>query len=305
MDEKLTSTIDKIVMLSRQNADFAQELRRRLGMASLANAISPIDDSRIDDIYEYCIEKVVRCQTQEFYGDFPIPSAVSSLVDDFCRMESFWRKDNFGDFCLSLYQQVECIANKLCVNRDVQEVSERMWGYPAYVKSGKGIIPSIDKRTESDYTVASLVFPGQNKKTGLPYAVEKSKVSLQALYAMDKVRAIVYLVGYRSMMRSSDYDAYKELVSLLNDIYQCRNMNHRGNSPTSWEAEVQERVLSHKAVYYFKFLGALTQFVEQIKEGWQSIPAQKAYTASLPVKPVSGLRIVGKIELPQDSKRYF
>lgn len=249
MEDKLQSTIEKIVQLSKQNAEFNLELRKRLDMSS-ANCV-PIDDDRIDQIYEYCIEKVVRQQAQEFYKDFPIKEIITGLVDDFCRMEAFRRKNNFGDFCLSLYQQLERVTNKLCVSPDLNEIANRMWGYPAYVKTGKDITPSIENRIEGEFSIASLVFPGQNKNSGLPYAVEKSKISLQAQYAIDKIRSIVYFVGYKGMMKGSDYDGFVEFTSLLADIYQCRNTNHRGNKPSTWEEYTLSRILPQQAVYYF------------------------------------------------------
>lgn len=213
-------------------------------------------------------------------------------------MESFRRKGNFGDFCLSLYQQLECITNTVGANPDLNEIAARMWGYSAYVKAEKGTTPSIDKRLDSDYTIAKLVFIGNSK-------IEKSKSSLQSQYAMDKMRAIVYFIGYKGAMKSSDYDSFVELTSLLSDIYQCRNTNHRGNTLNKWEEDILKRVLSQKAVYYFKFLGALTQFVEQIKQGWSALPGMKAIAMKLPVKEekLQGPKILGKIELPVDKKK--
>ena len=139
MDERLQTTIDKIVRLSGQNAEFDKELRKRLGVVSCPT-LDGIDGNKVDEIYEYCIEKVVKQQATDFYADFPIPTIIGGLVSDFCRMEFFRRKDCFVDFCLSLYQQIECIVNKLCVNPDLNDIVERMWGYPAYIKSGKNIL---------------------------------------------------------------------------------------------------------------------------------------------------------------------
>lgn len=305
MEEKLISTLDKISRLCIQNADFDRELRKRLGMVPFANALS-LDDERIDQIYEYCIEKVVRKQAKEFYSDFPISSIIDVLIEDFCRMEAFRRKDNFGDFCLSLYQQIECMTNSICTNSDLSTITERMWGYPAYIKTGPGITPALEVRSEGSYSVASCVFPGTNKKTGLPYAVEKSKSSLQTLYANDKIRCIVYFLGYKAAMKSSDYDSYQEFTSLLSDLYQCRNMNHRGNELTSWEKGNLDKILPYKSVYYLKFLGALTLYVEQIKEGWSNIPILKNYVQSLTSKEVKaqGPKVLGKIELPQNNKKH-
>lgn len=64
MEDKLQSTIEKIVQLSKQNAEFNLELRKRLDMSS-ANCV-PIDDDRIDQIYEYCIEKLFANRHKSF-----------------------------------------------------------------------------------------------------------------------------------------------------------------------------------------------------------------------------------------------
>lgn len=53
------------------------------------------------------------------------------------------------------------------------------------------------------------------------------------------------------------------------EIYLCRNMNHRGSAQTPYALDTLEHILSHQSVHYLKFLGALTQFVEQIKRGGQ------------------------------------
>ena len=37
---------------------------------------------------------------------------------------------------------------------------------------------------------------------------------------------------------------------------------------------------------YLKFLGALTLFVEQVKDGWEHIDEIKRYAESLPIKEV-------------------
>ena len=149
MEEKLINTLDKITRLCSQNQEFDRELRKKLGMASSASALS-LDDERIDQIYEYCIEKIVRKQAKEFYSDFPISSIRDILVEDFCRMEAFRRKDNFGDFCLSLYQQIECMTNSLCTNSDFNTIAKSMWELPAYIKTGQGITPSVEVRANID-----------------------------------------------------------------------------------------------------------------------------------------------------------
>ena len=298
------STIDKIARLTQQNTEFDMELRKRLNVASANSVLS--DDERINDIYEYCIEDIIKKQATEFYADFPLQTIKDRLIGDYIRMESFRRKDNFEDFCLSLYQQIECMTNKLCENKDLSDITEIMWGHPAYLKIEKGKDTSIYNRG-GDYTIASLLFPGNNKQSGNTNAFVKSRISLQTQYAMDKIRTIVYFLGYRAMMKSGDYDSFVEITSLLNDIYQCRNMNHRGNSQNQWEKETFDRIFPLKSLYYFKFLGVLAQYVEYIKEGWGYIPELKKYSESIEKQNISAPqpKVLGKIELKDDGRKHF
>ena len=298
------STIDKIARLTQQNTEFDMELRKRLNVASANSVLS--DDERINDIYEYCIEDIIKKQATEFYADFPLQTIKDRLIGDYIRMESFRRKDNFEDFCLSLYQQIECMTNKLCENKDLSDITEIMWGHPAYLKIEKGKDTSIYNRG-GDYTIASLLFPGNNKQSGNTNAFVKSRISLQTQYAMDKIRTIVYFLGYKAMMKSGEYDTFVEITSLLNDIYQCRNMNHRGNSQNQWEKETFDRIFPLKSLYYFKFLGVLAQYVEYIKEGWGYIPELKKYSESIEKQNISAPqpKVLGKIELKDDGRKHF
>lgn len=292
------STIDKITRLTQQNAEFDMELRKQLKVASANSVLS--EDKRINQIYEYCIEEIIRKQANEFYKDFPLQSIKDTLIGDFVRMESFRRKDNFGDFCLALYQQIECMTNRLCEKKELSDITEKMWGYPAYLKVEKGKELSIYNRI-GDYTIASLLF---RDKTN---AFEKSRKSLQTQYAIDKIRIIVYFLGYKAMMKGSDYDSFIEITLLLNDIYQCRNMNHRGNSQNQWEEETFARIIPLKSLYYFKFLGVLAQYVEYIKKGWGYIPELKKYSDSIEKRKISApqLKIVDKIDLKDDGRKRF
>lgn len=304
MDDKLMSTIDKITRLTQQNAEFDMELRKRLNVAS-ANSVL-LDDERINEIYEYCIEKIIRQQANEFYEDFPLQPIKDILIGDYIRMESFRRKDNFGDFCLSLYQQIECMTNRLCEKKELSDITEKMWGHPAYLKIEEGKKPSIDRRS-GKYTIANLLFPGNNKQSGNTNAFVKSRISLQTQHAIDKIRTIVYFFGYKTMMKSSDYESFVEITSLLNDIYQCRNMNHRGNTQSQWEKETFARIVPLKSLYYFKFLGVLAQYVEYIKEGWEYIPELKKYSDSIEKQKISApqLKVLGKIDLKDDGRKRF
>ena len=299
------STLDKIIKLAQQNTEFDTELRKRLNVASANSAI--IDDERITQIYEYCIEKIIRKQAEEFYADFPVKSIVPVLIEDFVRMEYFRRKNNFGDFCLSLYQQIECMTNKLCEDPNLSEIVSKMWGCHAYVKEEKNIPIDMTVRIKGDFSIANLIFPGQNKKTGNLNSIEKPQSALQVQYASDKMRILVYFLGYKTMMKRGEYDSFIEFTSLLTDIYQCRNMNHRGNTQNEWELAVYNRIYPLKSFYYFKFMGGLAQYIDYIKRGFSYIPELKKFCDSIEKQKVSipQPKVLGKIELKEDGKKRF
>lgn len=304
MEDNKKAAIEKILLLSKQDKEFNEELRKRLDITPVADS-AIMDDERLNQIYEYCIEKIIQNQAEEFYKDFPIPTLIPTLVKDYVRMESFRRKDSFGDFCLALYQQIECVTNKICESATLSEITDKMWAYEAYIKSTDGKDPDIKERTGT-YRIADLIFPFNNKN-GVSNAVEKSLKTLQNQYAIDKIRIIVYYFGYGAKMKSSDFDSYKEITGLLNDIYQCRNTNHRGNTLTEYETETLNRILPMKSFYYFKFLGALAQYIDFIKTGSLTITDIAAYAKTLPSKKVEtkGPKVVGKIDLKDDGKKRF
>ena len=234
----------------------------------------------MEQIYEYCIARIIEKQAIDFYKNFPMRDISASLTKDFCRMEHFRRKDNFEDFCLALYQQIECICNRLCDEPKLNDIAERMWQCPAYVKWGKNSTPSIDKRSDnSDYTVAALVFgKAKDKATNKE---DRSKKKLQEQTAIYKMRAIVYFIGYGACMRSADYDIFKNHTAALSDIYQCRNLNHRGGKTEKWQEDTLNRILPSKSVYFLKFLGTLTQFVEETTTGMRKLDDIHRYALSL------------------------
>lgn len=306
MENNKKAAIEKIYQLTKQDAEFNEELRKKLGITSIANS-AIIDDERLSQIYEYCIEKIIRKQAEEFYKDFPVSSIIPTLIEDYVRMESFHRKDNFGDFCLALYQQIECMTNKLCEDSKLSEITSKMWGCHAYVKEEKNVPIDISNRIHGDFTIANLVFPGQNKKTGNLNSIEKSRSTLQAQYASDKMKILVYFLGYKAMMKSGEYDSYLEFTSLLSDIYQCRNMNHRGNTQNEWELAVLNRIYPLKSFCYFKFMGGLAQYVDYIKGGMSFLPELKKYSDGIERQKVSisPLKVIDKIELKDDGKKRF
>lgn len=273
MEAKLESILQKVKSLCEQNPEFKENLLSDF-ITSQAVTVST-KGNRIDHIYEYCIAEVLRRQAHDFYKGFPLADIIPQLEEDFIRMESFRRQDNFGDFCLALYQQIEAITNKLCCDSDFGSVVDSMWGQSAYVNADQ---KSLGNRKESDYSIAKLIF--------LKKYDEKHKIALQNQSAMDKMRIVVYYLGYKALMVNSDYNPYKDFTDSLSDIYSCRNLNHRGNVPTDWEKEKMDRILPMKSLNYFKYIGILAQYVEYVRNNLSYIADLKKFADTCEKKKV-------------------
>lgn len=265
-------------------------------------------ESKIDEIYEYCIEKVVTQQAKDFYSDFPLKDIVPTLEYDFVRMERARRHNDFKDFCLALYQQIECMTNRLCRDKILTEIVEKMWSCPPFVSIhyGEPEIPfgeRIKERKTSDKipSIAKLVL--------IPSADFDKKVfiTLQNQYAMDKIRIIIYFVCYQTLL--TNYGEYSEITKTMNEIYCCRNLNHRGNELKEWEQKIVEQILKQESYYYFKFMGVLALYVSQIQTGIVCLSNIFDYAQTITPTTIKhtipGPKVVGKIDLPEDNKKRF
>lgn len=96
--QKLLEFLDKSILHEQDNKWFVEKLRSKL-------LSSP--DGRIDRIYEYCIEDIIRKQAEEFYVDFVLADIKDTLVKDFIRMEHWRRRNNLDEFGLAVFQQIE------------------------------------------------------------------------------------------------------------------------------------------------------------------------------------------------------
>lgn len=272
MDEKLKGTLDKVVRLAEQNKEFGEELRKRLEV-SYATPLS-LSDKKIEEIYEYCIEKVNYMQACDLYKDFPITASKDYLLLDYIRMERFWRKNQFGDFCLAMYQQIENITNNICVDSTFQSVVQKMWNEKCYVKTydaltKKTISPLLEIRDGGvkNTTIAEFLFFGTDKN-GNKNSETKPRIALDKQTAYDKMRIVLYFVGYKAELKTRDKQDFDDIIALLYELYQCRNMNHRGSNQNENSEAIIARISNLRSLYYSKFHGLLSQYVEFVKNGY-------------------------------------
>lgn len=226
--------IDKIEQFAKRpgNEWLIVELGKRFG------------NYKINEIYEHCIEKIIKTQAEKFYKDFPIKELVPQLMEDFCRMERFRRIDNFEDFCLSLFQQVENITNWFCLSSDFNDLYNNKKNEECSIKNNKKEDIIIEKLIiNSDY----------DKRKGIP---------LMDMYFNERIRAVLYFVYFKE----HPYNNYVFEVKSgdLDSLYQCRNLNHRGGKRNDYQDDKINTIIPNKYQYYLKFTGLLVDFVEQV-----------------------------------------
>ena len=117
MDEKLKTTINKIVQLSKQNPEFDTELRKALGIGTSANSALS-SDKRIEHIEKYLgLDYYVDNQKSIIdYSFIQEPEVRAQLISDNREMMRFrygtrYHAISFDEFCRYAHLQAEMLLN--------------------------------------------------------------------------------------------------------------------------------------------------------------------------------------------------
>ena len=117
MDEKLKTTINKIVQLSKQNPEFDTELRKSLGIGASANSVLS-SDKRIEHIEKYLgLDYYVDNQKSIIdYSFIQEPEVRAQLISDNREMMRFrygtrYHAISFDEFCRYAHLQAEMLLN--------------------------------------------------------------------------------------------------------------------------------------------------------------------------------------------------
>ncbi len=203
MDEKLLSTLDKISRLCCQNAEFGKELRKRLGMASPANAL-PVDDERIKKIEKYLglDYSVDSLKSTIDYSFITMEDVRNQLICDNREMMRFrygtrYHEIDFDEFCRYALLQAEMLLNYYYDVKNHSDFEAIISHIQTYNKMAKGL----------DYAKAlsSISF---NVKL---WAFKEENDMGYSLYAMlDNIRTVRNEHSHRSIvMVDFDIDAYQ------------------------------------------------------------------------------------------------
>lgn len=256
---RLLAFIDTLVK-QPGNDEFAAGLR-----ALLYSGSNTYDSEKLDQIYEYCIERNLRKQAQGYYESFPIKELIPELVNSYVLMESFKRKDDFLNFCAELFKQIEGITNHICDIKEYGEIFTKLYNCPALIQyeSGSPIKINSPRKNDSE-TIGKLLFDGFDKnKEG----TEKCNIELKKQYTQDKIKIALYYAGYASCMYSPT--EFTKITFEISKLFLVRcEADHAGNVRSDKQERIYQEVINNVGKYYVDFLSLLNVFVEKISNGY-------------------------------------
>jgi hypothetical protein len=224
----------------------------------LVNKLVPLTASKsgnnpeISEIHEYCIKKILQDQAKMFYKDFNLPSINDELCNDYVRMEQYRREDNFEEFCMAMFQQIELIVNTLS-NNYIENYTRENWN--TYLLSW------IDKNDGSrkGKLLWQFIF---NYKLSQEDLVKKINKPIIEWDFNEKYKSVLVYNYFNKVL--SNYKEFDLISNGIYELYQVRNLNHRGGKKTPKQIEVTSKIKESKSKYYFKFLGLFEDFVTRV-----------------------------------------
>lgn len=246
--QKLLDFLQSRILSNPANYWFAKDLYKIL---------APVSDARIADIHEQCIESILFEQATEFYKDFVIPEIRPQLISDFVKMEHWRRRNNIQEFCMALYQQIEAITNYLGANENLNLIWRNIRTAGFYVHFEKN---DIRIRWEGGKSIEKYII--YNNYSNTP--------ELRDLLAMDKYKAILFLIVYSTNVSNNIISDFNNDFFLGRDIYMARNLNHRGNSQEL--SENLKKIIESSTYSMFNMLGFYARFITGINKHYNPIP---------------------------------
>ena len=234
---------------------FKKELVNKL---NFVNTFNGSNNSEISEIHEYCIKQILNDQAKMFYRDFKLVEINNMLCNDFVRMEQFRREDNFEEFCMAMFQQIEQIVNALFDSKMKEYI----------INNKHSIISSWqDKETGRNtkielwqYLFSKNLDRHNNENT----LNSTGDLNIDKLHVKQKYKAILYF--YYFNQQSQYYNNYKNNIGIFDELYQIRNLNHRGGPKYPNQVLQIEKVKADMQKYYFKFLGYFEDFVSKVNK---------------------------------------
>lgn len=247
---------------------------------------------KIDEIYEYCLKKNLHEQAEDLYKDFPLVSIRTTLIEDYVRMEEARRRNDFDEFGLHLYQQIEAIVNTLSKDEGLSAIVGKMMLQPACIRTFEFVEGENGKKEKRNYTSEELT---PTKRVGKLTVAEmvlimgedqernaaKIQKTLSQHSALDKLYLILYFVCFHAMIYDTVWESWKTNRSLFSTIYNVRNHVHREGNSSEKQKEAYDAAVSRKSQSYLSFLSALVFLVDRVEKGFPVSKELADYADSL------------------------
>lgn len=256
---------------------------------------SPVEEiakhSLIQNIHEYCVEQKIDKQAIEFYSSFPIDELKPQLILDYKKMEHERRRDDFENFCLCLYQQIENITNFF-----FDSTIMGLW----HDEKLKPAIKSFFDRNQNKYILPTS---GGKSIQSLVFQYATPIDDLLRWPANRKFRAVLFYYYFNKEVSRDDYE-FNSIYFKHEEIYQMRNQNHRGSKPSDYQQITINKIKGKESKYYFKFYGFLQDFITQIEFVFSQNGAEKKVYKKTEDKRISGDTLGENPELAKLFEQY-
>jgi len=245
----LEKLIALIVEISSQpeNEWFKNELIKKL-----TTDLSDNNSTAINEIYEYCIQLIIKGQAERFYEDFKLETIKANLIKDFVRMEKFRRENNFEDFCLAMFQQIEGIVNAL-LNEEIQ----------TYLVTQKDTVTHKVRNRETgvyeEQVLWQLIFYPLLLEDDLKKKLNKSIFEWDFA---ERFKTVLFIYYFNKKLYN--YNEFQTIFFIGHELYQSRNLNHRGSILTIMQQKTIDKVILNSHKYFFKFMGFLEDITTKI-----------------------------------------
>ena len=228
----LAEIIGDLVKDSR-NVSFVDDLIARIEKVS---PISPgVSHAIVKSVQEYCVKDILKVQAEGFYFDFPVSEIKKQLILDYIKMEESRRRDDFEQYSLHLYQQLECIVNY-------------------YFLKSEGIRARVLK----DACTQSKVFMLGDRNE---YLDKEGDIINRNWGFLNRYRVVLYYLYYK---KNIVWEPFKEMHNMAHTILSLRNRIHRESPLTITQEQMINKVEGKEYKYYYKFGGFLVDFIETI-----------------------------------------
>lgn len=217
--------------------------------------------AQINEIYELCLQKNLHEQAEDLYKDFSIPSIAGELADLYVKMENARRANDFDGFGRCLFLQIELITGTIAADQQFINAYEAIRSLRPITKY------NYQDKTyyRTDYVMKKGEVTKDTVDKFLFTKLDSAGKPLSSLYAIDKCRAVMYVVLYKAKLSSwpgADFDT-------LSAIYNVRNHeSHSGVNTTGQQKEYYDKIIADKTQNYLRFLGFLLMFIKGVSENY-------------------------------------